>query len=154
LSGGKNVICDVVEFSLIFIHNISMKSIILAIAITTSVVFVLGTCASAPNGGGSQSITIELDGNPTTGYSWTYTMDPEGIVKEVSHEYKADAKGTVGGGGKYTYVFAAQSPGEVQMQFVYARPWETNAEASRIEIDTLSVDSKLRVKQVNKVTQE
>jgi inhibitor of cysteine peptidase len=143
-----------IEFSLIFIHNVAMKGTIMAIAITTSLVFVLGACSSAPNGGGSKSITIALNGNPTTGYSWTYTMDPQGIVKEVSHEYEASAEGAVGGGGKDTYVFAAQSPGEVQLQFAYARPWETNVKPAQIEIYTLSVDSKLKVKRVSKVTQE
>ncbi|MDR2185792.1 MAG: protease inhibitor I42 family protein [Treponema sp.] len=81
-------------------------------------------------------ITIELEGNPSTGYSWTYTMEPEGIVRELSAEYRrpsgkedsAGAGGRAGKGGVFVFVFESVRPGSAGLRFSYVRPWESGVE--------------------------
>jgi inhibitor of cysteine peptidase len=72
-------------------------------------------------------IRIELEGNPTTGYSWTYTAGTEGIVKEISADYikKETAPGVIGSGGVFVFVFEGLAPGETELRFVYSRPWDS-----------------------------
>jgi predicted secreted protein len=33
------------------------------------------------------TVTIELDANATTGYSWVYTITPDNVIREISNEY-------------------------------------------------------------------
>jgi len=70
--------------------------------------------------------TVELEGNPTTGYSWICTVAPEGIVREVSNEYIPAniGKNMVGSGGKFIFIFEAMAPGEAELNFKYLRAWE------------------------------
>jgi len=88
-------------------------------------------------------ITIELEGNPTTGFTWVYAMAPEGIVREVSNEYipSNTSRDAVGSGGKFVFVFEAIASGETELFFKYLREWETEIPASKIMIYKLAVDS-------------
>lgn len=75
---------------------------------------------------GSKVFEVRLEGNPTTGYEWTYIMDKDGIVKEDSFEYvqnQADENG-VGTGGIYIFQFSGVAEGDVALTFEYARQWE------------------------------
>jgi predicted secreted protein len=74
-----------------------------------------------------KTATVELEGNATTGYSWIYTMSPEGIIHELSNEYIPNKTndGIVGSGGKYIFTFEAVSEGEAELVFSYLRKWET-----------------------------
>jgi predicted secreted protein len=87
-------------------------------------------------------ITIEFEGNPTTGYSWIYTMEPGGIVREVSAEYKgaSAAENRAGRGGVFVFVFESIKPGEVELRFSYTRPWESGVEPVKTESYVLAVD--------------
>ncbi|MDR2630044.1 MAG: protease inhibitor I42 family protein [Spirochaetaceae bacterium] len=93
-----------------------------------------------------KQITIELAGNPTTGYSWTYTMGQEGIVREVLAEYRGAAgsgdspEGSVGRGGVFVFVFEGLKPGTVELRFTYARPWESNVEPAKTKTFILTVN--------------
>ena len=71
--------------------------------------------------------TIKLEGNPTTGYEWIYTMSPEGVVREVSHDYIPDANSgnLVGSGGTFVFTFEAIAEGEAVLVFSYLRKWES-----------------------------
>lgn len=74
-------------------------------------------------------LIIALRGNPTTGYDWEYSEQGDSIVFK-SKEYKQDAaEPNVGGvGGTFTFTFELVQPGETELTFTYARPWETDAE--------------------------
>jgi inhibitor of cysteine peptidase len=100
---------------------------------------------------GVTTYTVELSSNGSTGYSWAYTMDPAGIIEEVSQAYTPDDADTganhpikTGGGGTRSWVFKAIRPGTVRLQFEYKRSWET-APPARTATYTLSVDSALKV---------
>jgi inhibitor of cysteine peptidase len=90
-----------------------------------------------------KTLTISLQGNPTTGYNWVYTGG-EGIVKEVSSGYLPSTPGLVGSGGQFVFVFEGVSPGETELRFSYARPWE---KATPVEFRSyiLLVDNELNI---------
>jgi predicted secreted protein len=73
-------------------------------------------------------LVIELAGNITTGYSWSYTAAPAGIVREkAAGEYVegATTRNRAGAGGSFTFVFEPIKAGTTTLRFVYARPWES-----------------------------
>lgn len=97
---------------------------------------------------GSKTATVELEGNPTTGYEWVYEIVPEGIVKEVSHDYKTDRSGNVnadGAGGTFSFVFEAVAAGEAEITFSYRRPWEEGVEPVYTVVYTAVADDKLNL---------
>ncbi|MDR0409441.1 MAG: protease inhibitor I42 family protein [Spirochaetaceae bacterium] len=93
---------------------------------------------------------IELDGNRTTGYSWTYTMEPDGVVREVSSEYRnSGTRNSAGAGGVFVFVFESVNPGSATLRFSYARPWESGVEPAKNMSYTLTVDSSGKINVVS-----
>ena len=70
------------------------------------------------------SITVRLQENPTTGFTWNLTTSPG--LKVVSDSYiPSDTTGKlVGSGGTHVWEISAQSVGGQMIQAVYKRPWE------------------------------
>lgn len=71
------------------------------------------------------TLTIDLKSHGATGYVWVYGADPTNVLRETSHETKADTS-VAGGDVVDTFVFAAEkSTGndEVIMTFSLERPW-------------------------------
>ena len=92
---------------------------------------------------GQKTAAIELEGNPTTGFGWVYTMSQQGVIREVSQVYTADkaSKGMTGSGGKFVFTFEAIAPGETELFFSYLRPWEKDTPAQKTVIYKAKVDS-------------
>ena len=68
--------------------------------------------------------SLELEGNPTTGYSWQVTaIDPAVLAPagEPDYESSSDADGA---GGIYTFRFDAVGPGETEVVLQYFPSWE------------------------------
>lgn len=124
-----------------------MKKLVLAIVVIFAVAVLFGCSNGAKSG--SSVYKVELEGNPTTGYTWQYKMNPEGIVKEVKNEYVEDKQSgdAVGVGGKYVFEFEGVKAGEVTLEFRYARSWE-DEEPSDQKTIVLKVDDKLNVEAV------
>jgi predicted secreted protein len=93
-------------------------------------------------------VTLELEGNPTTGYSWTYVLEGEGALRELSAEYRRaeDSGGRVGGGGIFIFVFESVRPGRVELVFSYRRPWETDIEAAETRNFVFTVSRSGRIR--------
>ena len=80
--------------------------------------------------------TIELKGNPTTGYSWFYEIEED--VKYLG------AKGMVGAPSLFTYTVTARKAGTTKITFEYKRPWETQP-ALETKVYEVSVDDQGRL---------
>jgi len=79
------------------------------------------------------TVEVQLDSNPTTGYTWTLASGGKGL-EQTSSKYTANSEsGMVGGGGKQTYTFKATGEGENDLVFVYKRAWEKE-EANRAQV--------------------
>ncbi len=75
------------------------------------------------------SVKVELDGNPTTGYQWLEAKSDEaGDLYDLSIIYKSDANptGMSGVGGTYFITITALAPGEASVKLEYRRDWENN----------------------------
>jgi len=72
-----------------------------------------------------RDIIINLEANPTTGYSWKEEYD-NSFLKLTNAEYTStiNATGLVGSGGIQTYRFKALRLGQTSMTLSYRRPWE------------------------------
>lgn len=71
------------------------------------------------------TFTIELKENPSTGYSWHYTADPETAINLDSDRFIVTGTGDiVGAPGKHEFTFKAMETGNVQLKFEYYRPWD------------------------------
>jgi predicted secreted protein len=74
-----------------------------------------------------EEITILLDSNPTTGYSWISGEEIDtNIVELTDSEYFQTEKEEemVGVGGFEVFTFKAISSGQTEIVLYYMRPWE------------------------------
>ncbi|MDR2842365.1 MAG: protease inhibitor I42 family protein [Spirochaetaceae bacterium] len=117
-----------------------LKVIVCLIAVT-----MFPSCTSQPGTNNKAgTLVITLEGNTTTGYSWTYKMNSDEIVEEVSSEYiKPDA--AIGAGGTFVFTFAALHQGETEIAFYYTRPWETAPDAKPDVVYFITVNPDLSI---------
>ncbi|HNX17264.1 MAG TPA: protease inhibitor I42 family protein [Methanoregula sp.] len=72
----------------------------------------------------SSDITLKLEENPTTGYSWNLTVTP-GLIVTSDTYIPSDTSGKlVGSGGTHTWDIKAAATGKQAISAVYKRPWE------------------------------
>lgn len=77
-----------------------------------------------------EQVSLELEGNPTTGYSWQITaIDPAVLAPagEPGYESSSDADGA---GGVYTFRFDAVGAGETEVVLQYFPSWEAPTDAA------------------------
>ncbi len=70
---------------------------------------------------------VALPGNPTTGYNWAPTEEPDFLSRLEGVEY-LPATALVGGGGTFLFRYEARDGGTGVLAFAYLRPWEEKAE--------------------------
>ncbi|HWV40132.1 protease inhibitor I42 family protein [Pseudorhodoplanes sp.] len=86
-----------------------------------------------------QPATIELEENPSTGYSWTIDAQASSNlanlrIDDLGFSHNADGKRLVGAPGLHRWSVQATKPGNARVVFVYRRPWETSV-ARRHEVE-------------------
>jgi predicted secreted protein len=69
---------------------------------------------------------IELQSNPTTGYSWSINNFNNKILILDKDYYIADKTNLAGSGGKTIFEFRTRSKGSLDLSFTYERPFEKN----------------------------
>lgn len=94
-----------------------------------------------------EKFVVKLEGDPTTGYNWTYSAEPSGIVKQVTSDYVSEDTGLVGSDGEFVFVFEGVKEGDVQLVFEYAREWEEDTPPTRTVVYDLSVDKNKNITQ-------
>jgi inhibitor of cysteine peptidase len=72
----------------------------------------------------SDTITLRLLENPTTGYEWNLTTTPGLRVTNDTYLPSPTSGKVVGSGGTHIWDMAAVSLGEQKIQGIYKRPWE------------------------------
>ncbi|MGN0144457.1 MAG: protease inhibitor I42 family protein [Clostridium sp.] len=92
-----------------------------------------------------KTASVELEGNPTTGYTWEYEIENTSIADLAGKNYaSSDSTGELcGAGGTYTWYFAGLKEGKTEVTFKYLRPWETEVLESKTYV--INVDSDLNV---------
>ena len=81
-----------------------------------------------------ETVVIELDGNATTGYTWSEMPGlNESVLESKGNEYVARQRpGMVGGGGKAYFRYLVKAPGTAEIKLGYARPWEKENPPARL----------------------
>jgi inhibitor of cysteine peptidase len=73
------------------------------------------------------TLTIDLEGNPTTGYLWVFgaPFDSSLLLMTAESYTKPDlAKGKTGAPVRKIMTFKAMAPGRTGLKLDYRRPWE------------------------------
>ena len=76
------------------------------------------------------TVTLTLESNPTTGFSWTgVDKVDKAILKLERNDYKQNASpaGMVGVGGRDTIVYRALKKGKAKIDLTYMQPWEPDS---------------------------
>ena len=74
-----------------------------------------------------KTVTISIDENPTTGYSWVYTISDSSIIRNDRDEFISSAAGKqiiTGAGGTRVLEFSAIKEGSAILEMKYERSWE------------------------------
>ncbi|MBR4503964.1 MAG: protease inhibitor I42 family protein [Candidatus Methanomethylophilaceae archaeon] len=66
---------------------------------------------------------LELESNPTTGYSWSLRSDGGATVGEPSYKQHPSEQPVCGLGGTETFPITSDIPGEYELAFDYVRPF-------------------------------
>ena len=82
-------------------------------------------------------VSITLDENITTGYSWHYSIENNDLIKldsENSQGLETNSQNSskpniVGAGSKHIWNFIGVKPGTTKISFKYYRSWETEKSA-------------------------
>lgn len=68
-----------------------------------------------------EEVTIVVDSNPTTGYEWTVTGEPDAVIAEPVGSTPASGGPRPGQGGTQTFTFKATGAGTTTITLTYAR---------------------------------
>ncbi|MBR4599026.1 MAG: protease inhibitor I42 family protein [Treponema sp.] len=90
----------------------------------------------------SSTVFVILDSNPSTGYSWSYSIEDKNIVAPVSDKFIQNEAPAdfVGVGGKHSFILKGKKEGTTQVVFNYAR---ANSEPIQKRVYELNVASDL-----------
>jgi inhibitor of cysteine peptidase len=85
-------------------------------------------------------INVDLDGNPSTGYTWETKDLDAGLLQQVGETaFKSSNPGLIGAGGTLTLTFKALKPGKTTLTLIYHRPWEKNVAPQSTFLVTLAI---------------
>jgi inhibitor of cysteine peptidase len=86
------------------------------------------------------SLTITLESNSTTGYSWELKeIGDTSILKKIDNKYEAPTNGLIGAAGKEVWNFKALKTGKTTLNMEYSQPWEGGEKGAKIFILTVVV---------------
>lgn len=69
----------------------------------------------------TKSVSVDLFSNPSTGYSWEYSMDKPSVLVLSDSYYTRDLTALSGNGGEDHFIFKAVKQGEVKITFKYVK---------------------------------
>lgn len=87
---------------------------------------ILTSFASCKTNQNDKQIIINLDSNPSTGYSWTLKQSgsAEAVVVDQIYTQTDRSVHMTGAPGKDTFIIEPTKSGELTLTFEYLRPWE------------------------------
>ena len=92
----------------------------------------------------SDSVTIELKGNPSTGYTWEAVLASENIVEISKDVQNLGAKGMVEAPSMFYFTVSSLSSGNTVLTLEYKRPWEEKEPLEK-KVYNINVDKKGKI---------
>ena len=80
------------------------------------------------------TITLDLEENPTTGYVWKVEDLDSQILELTGENFDAAGRGGIGAGGKRTMTFKANGTGASPLRLECVRPWEPDIPADSFSV--------------------
>ena len=120
-----------------------MKKLIIPVLAVALILAACGKEAVKP-----QTVSITLDSNPTTGFSWQVSQSEELFHVETEYIEDKHEEGMVGVGGKETITLTPVKAGKTEVTLTYARPWEGGEQADQI-VYVFNIDKNLQVETVD-----
>lgn len=77
-----------------------------------------------------QTLAVALPGNPSTGYTWQVLENDGQILAQTADPVLLAPASVPGAGGVQLFTFQGVAAGEMALNMVYARPWETDTVAA------------------------
>ncbi len=118
-----------------------MKRMVKLCSVLGIALVMAGCGASKP-----QTMKLALESNPTTGYSWTVTQDPELFRIDEEYQENAHDENMVGVGGQQIYTFTPETAGTTELTFTYSRPWVESDEDATVISYTVEVSNSKQIK--------
>jgi inhibitor of cysteine peptidase len=88
-----------------------------------------GDCGSTVELNSGDTLSLSLEGNPTTGYPWEIDSNDPAVMELAGEpEYNPDSE-AIGSGGTYTFRFTAVAQGQVTLRLIYHRIFEEEVPA-------------------------
>jgi len=90
--------------------------------------------------GGALSVT--LDSNATTGFSWQLVADGAPVLTLRGHDYvlEPSAQERTGAGGQEVWRFQAAAAGAAELRLEYRRPWEKDQPPATVYLLHVTVE--------------
>ena len=86
-------------------------------------------------------IIVELEENPTTGYSWNLTYSEGLELSGDNYTQENNTEEIVGVGGVHKWTFKVIDTGEQKISAVYMRPWEERTgEENTFDLTIISLE--------------
>ena len=124
----------------------TLKNKILMTAVMASSIFAAG--CSSKNSFKSQSTSIQLKGNPTTGYTWACTVENENVVSVEEFQQYLGEENQTGAPSRFTYNIRELKSGTSKIHFAYQRPWEDEPIDNKTYFATIDKKGNIEVKEV------
>jgi inhibitor of cysteine peptidase len=80
------------------------------------------------------TIRVELEESPTTGYRWALLSGDARIVEPEGDSFMQPGGVAIGGSGTRVFRLAARSQGSVDLRFRLARQWESVAPRAEFSV--------------------
>jgi inhibitor of cysteine peptidase len=89
----------------------------------------------------NDTLQIQLDGNPTTGFIW----EPENLdisfLEEIGAPVFVSRSNLMGASGQFTLTFKALRSGTVNLRLIYHRPFEKNVPPQQVFEVTVNIQN-------------
>ncbi len=89
----------------------------------------------------SDSVTIELKGNPSTGYTWEAVLSSENVVTVSKNVKYLGFEGMVGAPSMFYFSVSSLAAGNTVLTLEYKRPWEEKEPLEK-KVYNITVDKK------------
>lgn len=73
-----------------------------------------------------EDLTIELETNPSTGYDWKVTTEPDPAILGLNSDFIEAGSTVPGAPGKHIFRYKALKAGKTTIVYEYVRSWETD----------------------------
>ena len=101
----------------------------------------------------SSEKNLELRGNPTTGYTWIYTIGDESIIQVDEDIQYLGKEGMAGAPSLFTYTVRSLKQGNTNLKFEYKRPWE-DKKAEEVRFFEVTVKENGKISMTEKPEEE